>query len=271
MWLKRIFSVQSISLFIACISAYYAYKMYEDSRMSDVSIGIFNPETKELKDFNDTPYLFAFCSFREDDCIDFYSDDNKYGIIMPHIQNNTSKSLLNFKCLVSINTFKPFDLENEDYISDGEKPIFEIEDDIHSDYEKIDINPYKIDLRYKYDILNPQSALPLPLSFVCFDDMLFYKITISITYEGIVKPIDLTIQLLALNKNIGLSKEAVEYFLSFVYEVCIPDAQDENGEGYSLLMTDGDEFKFVKKFKVMTKEEFKNYPFNNIEDIVLND
>ena len=109
-WLKRIFTVQTLSVIVAIVAAYYTYQMYMDSRPTHIDMQYYEwdwdnkeyiiSDVKNTKVFwslffSDAPYIQL--NHHTDTPIPIYKL-----IGFPIISNSSSKSLEHFECHVTI-------------------------------------------------------------------------------------------------------------------------------------------------------------------------
>ena len=107
-WFKRIFSIQTISLIVSIIAAYFTYQAYVDSRPSTISVEL--PSLNSSRDdfiMTDASNVSHYWS------LGFYTippvsiNDGVIGgveniLLFPIIENKSSKSIQNFQASISI-------------------------------------------------------------------------------------------------------------------------------------------------------------------------
>lgn len=264
-WLKRIFSIQTVSVIAALVAAYYAYKSYIDNQPSQISLeyNVFH-ETINADDKQNFINLMA-ANYRSLAFGSGYSD----GFIpngMPNIINKTNKSIKNFKLEVTIRFFH----------------LAFRQEDINKDFEVIenDTTFSTLKLKYKYDVFNAQSAIPIPLKFMHlpesepFSDDNTYTILFSynITYDGISEPRDFGISYIVYFDNeehLSITDKHIDEFLSSCYKqgcfteyknntlVSVVDAARTRVATPSISLTD-DSFEKYKERFIKSRDGIKN-------------
>lgn len=186
-WLKRIFSAQTISIIIGlggCVGAYYAYRDYKEHQPAQVSMYIVQDNFLEIRDGyrpdKDLSFLY-YLRYPINNKIIGWEDD--HGPLL--FRNETNKSIKDFRAEVDV--FYPSIINLDFY-------------DICKDYEIIKCDTISaldrkiLHLRYRYDVLNGHTNLPMPISKMTINvDHNLYNQDISfdysITYDGIKEPI----------------------------------------------------------------------------------
>lgn len=197
-WLKKIFSLQTISLLVALVAGYYTYKTYKDSQPAQISVElpVLNEEKDEFIENLDTKGVKRYFS------LGFYNiplvslNDGRIAgpenmLLFPVIGNKSKKSLKDFTADVSV------------WFDDNMTSLFkESRDDENflntASYEIKSESERGVLLCYKKNVLAPNSYLPYPLKWlilynadkkiknnggeICF--------TYYITYDGAEEPIE---------------------------------------------------------------------------------
>ena len=158
-WLKRIFSVSTLTTLIALGSLVIAYITYESSTSGELTIKVHNEET-ELTKTDYSGFAQMYLVDTKDTMIHLYSSY----LHLPVIKNNTNRTVRNLKFEVKVtHCDNGLLFPNEDFI------------------EK-DNNVY----RYKYNYLEPYESICFPFSlFYTFEYPNYLDLLYDITYEGI--------------------------------------------------------------------------------------
>lgn len=156
-WFKRIFSIQTISLIVSIIAAYFTYQAYVDSRPSTISVEL--PSLNSSRNnfiMTDASNVSHYWSLGFHTIPPVSINDGAIGgveniLLFPIIENKSSKSIQNFQASISISW--------NDCMSD----IFKDQDVINDkayNIESIDNN--SVEMSYKSDILAANAFLPYP-------------------------------------------------------------------------------------------------------------
>ena len=255
-WLKRLFSLQTVSVIAALVAAYYAYKSYKDNQPSQISIE-YNVFHESIKADNIQNYVNLMVpNYKSLAFGSGYSD----GFIpngMPNILNKTNKSINNFKLEITIRYFH-LNINPED---------------ICKDYVIIenDTSLYLLKLKYKYNIFNAQSAIPIPVKFMNlpgsrpFPDDSIYKIyfVYNITYDGIAENKDFGISYdvyFDQETHLSVTDKHIDDFLTSCYKegafteyknntlVSVVDMVDTKVANPSMISTDESFEKYKRRF-----------------------
>lgn len=170
-WLKKIFSVSTLSVIIALTSLIIAYFTYLNSTSGNLKLTVNNKETPILFEEGVSMQSLHISS-------DSIAYPNKQ---LLHMENTSSRSIKNFHYEVL-------------FIPHGKCYV-----DLNEDFERIKSNIY----RYKYDNLPPHGWLNSPFNSITFyDQQLYTEVIYNITYEGIDKAIIFPCNILFFN-NLG--------------------------------------------------------------------
>lgn len=268
-WLKKIFTAQTITIFIGLVGlagSYYAYRTYRDSRPSTLSIeydrsayenihGPGKPKNVENIDYYcnliSTNYRMVPLSY-------YYYDGGFHG--RPRIINRTRKSISNLVCKVTLMCYGV---------------PYMINDFLSTDYEIVDISPnwHEIQLRYKYNTLAPWAILPHPIRGLGLPDSIPFSsdefrcvdLLYEISYDGCEKSISFITRYYMFfdyeeTESLNLSNKSKEWYLERIYDGC----RDEGTLPESrFAMLDGTDEIEIKLPKNCSREEFEEYK-NNI-------
>lgn len=212
-WLKRIFSIQTISVIAGLIAAYYTYITYIGNEPSKLSIEyLINDFYYKDSTINFDDKRFFFTSIQSSngsiDLVDPIYKDKSIATI-PRYVNNTNKSITNFRCEIYL------------YSS----WMYYKEDDINHDYEIIERQQSgDVKLRYKYNVLNAHSILPFPLTRVhlslhdpiaeSYNYQPEYTIHLDycFTYDGIDNPLYTRTEIFSFDNNdLNYNKHQEDY------------------------------------------------------------
>lgn len=263
-WLKRITSIQSISFivavfaaFAAIFAAYYTYKAYISNEPSQLSIEY--PINKE-NNINLGKRTSLITLLKSDGRCLFFGrgvPDGNYPTGIPRIVNNSNKSLMNFKCEVKI---YHWDLDYNEV-------------DIDKDYEVVEDLRGCLKLRYKFDVLNAQWGLPVPLRNAYLSEETIIKEWIKfclffeyhISYDGISEPLNYTATIWSYFEEKDCFKEHIDNFLDVMYgNLTKPNAGCLVAiSGITQKTTHGI---IVDPTKKMNKAEFQEYKKQVIRD-----
>jgi len=160
-WLRRIFSLQTISVLAALVAAYFAYKSYQDSQPSPLSV-IYEDKSLTLDGHFYCFENLIIPSTKDGILLDFAPFNDQYMDMripngFPLIFNDTKKGINNFKLDVDVNYKFDVCIKPEDICPDYEI----IEDDTISREMK---------LKYKHNVLNAKSFIPLPIKRVRYTE-----------------------------------------------------------------------------------------------------
>lgn len=242
-WLKRIFSIQTVSVIAALVAAYYTYKAYVANEPSQVSI--LNLSLLKQKDVvNQRNFIYLMSP-----------NYRLLPIVLgtPIIINQTNNSIKNFR--LEIDIFHP-DLKYDD-------------DKINKDYETIekDSSLHTLKLRYKHDVLNAQSTIPYPIQSMYLpkdipfsnDSIFNVFMNYSLTYDGIKDNFDFSVRYTAFFDNeehLSITKAHMDKFLNDCFEQgMFTDYKDK----YLITIVDGGRAKQVEPTGKMTKDEFGRF------------
>ena len=267
-WLKRIFSIQTISVIVAIFAAYYTYKTYEENKLSNLSIVFYDPANEKTIDIEDIKTIYVLYSTNETSDLEFVSDDHDFCMYLPHIQNKTRKSLMNFKCIIEISANPPFEIKNEDYKLNGETPDYYVKEDLSGDYDITEIDKFSFCLHYKDNVLRAQTVLPVPFEFFEFYDFQMYEFKYSITYDGLDHPLSLYVHLTCLDMDAGLHSEVIKEHLKIIERDDFSFSINNKKNKCLLVLTDGEKFYFIKNIKkTLTQSEIEELTFNEISEL----
>lgn len=278
-WLRRIFTLKTCSIFLAAISAFFAYKTYSDSKSPELVVRI--PSTTSHDDFkyefHEVQNISKYWSLLVTDIPIVGINDIYHSmpigsvLTFPEFINTSDKSLLNFICEIDI------------WWEDTLNPVFNYVDTTYlrtfndRDYE---ITKYdqRAELRYKHNYLPSNSYLPDPLfilkllhvgeNFRQGD----FSISYSIRYDGLRQPyfFDFDVRLYLLREEDGsvedISKDrlnnlTVEYLNNYVFTNLMRNKK-YSGE-WAIIINNH----LYRDIKHLTTEEFKNGRFNSILDL----
>ena len=246
-WLERIFSVQTLTVIVGAIAAFFAYKSYKDSQPAKIHFALITNLNDYIKVDNKT--LFVNLIVPNNKLIPWGSGVLPDGT--PVIVNESSKSIKNLKLEVDI--FYP------------DCGICEISQDY--DIVKHDSLVHLIKLGYKYDILNAFSSIQPPIENLYLDDSssfpkdscTMFWFHYNIIYDGASKPQGFTaIYYVYFDNNefLRVTDEHVDEFLTNCYQ-----------EGYFTEVKDGTlvsivdlaRFYIVKPPKRLTDAKFEDF------------
>ena len=159
-WLKRIFSIQTLSILISLLATYYAYRGFIDSRLPQATILlpslIGEKDEITFTDASDVSHYW-YLGFHEIPPVSINNGsmggtDNI--ILFPRITNSNSKSINHFSAEIYI------------YWDDCLESIFNRKESvINTKYFNIlSKDARSMELSYKSDYLAPNSDLPYPFS-----------------------------------------------------------------------------------------------------------
>lgn len=282
-WLKKIFSLQTISVLVAIFAAYFTYKTYTESQISQLSIEM--PVLNDSKDeitYVDANGISRYFS------LGFYSippvsinngmiggPDNM--ILFPVISNNSDKSLKDFSADIYIwhdnimsSLFEQSKGEGDFYNLTSYNVVSEDENNTHLSYNK--------------DFLGPNLSLPNPInSFMLF--LANEKISslggvvgfvYYITYDGAKVPIRFQYNLkMFYNEDWDIndenrvpskfiSQESYRYLRDDVFSNPIGRRNYEDGEWVFIINN-----KMYRNFKHLTSDEFTemdDVSYKNLHD-----
>ena len=201
-WLKKIFSIQTISLLVALVAAYFTYKSYIDNKPGDLTIEfpILNDEMDSvsyIEASNVSRYFsLGFCEIPLIPINDGRLAGPNNMLLFPIIGNQSSKSLKNFSADIRIWSNDIGVLLTDNIDTNNENGYIDI-----TNYNIISKSENSIELAYNKDYLSANKWLPCPLShdnlyngFYLGDskiakkgfNLFFYY---YITYDGIESPI----------------------------------------------------------------------------------
>lgn len=271
-WLKRIFSAQTItiflsglSLFVAIVGAYYGYKSYKDNQIPDLSVEYhIYGQYKKLQGKSYCINLIS-ASYRTL----FFEPLSKYGrpsLGVPFAVNRSNK------------TIKDFNLE---VIVCYASLVYNI-DDINPDYEilKDDTLDHELKLKYKYNFLAAHKSIPMPLTSLSLpesqpiSDEKSYRILFAylISYNGISEPCDFVSRFDTYFCHTGLTDKQIDDFLSESYNNCFFDEEIKDKvvvsviDGYHQLIVNPPTNIKEQDFEKYKTFFIKNYKTFNIEN-----
>lgn len=173
-WLGRIFSIQTFALIASIIAAWYTYKTYKENQAPQISVGYIS-EAAILPGItyfcNDSVNYCYFLTFSDKDTVWWLNGEHS-GLL--YIANNTNKSIKNFELKILIG-YDYLDLD----IASVDDDFIIIKRDTVFGYSK------GLELKYKYDVLNPHTEIPVPIKraympkFNCTNLQIFFDYTIS--------------------------------------------------------------------------------------------
>lgn len=197
-WLKKIFTLQSLAVIAGFIAAFFAYKTYQDNKPAQITTEYYSDyESINIDEKIDivnliSPNCFDRALYYRNGFITHInfpdSSGNNRPLYMgngyptrsfpcgiPSIRNNSSKAIMNFRLDIDI-SYASLCI-NKDKIS----PYYEIVEN--------DTILRKMVLRYKYNVLNAKSSIPLPFSCMYLSDSICGSTGASLlyrmTYDGI--------------------------------------------------------------------------------------
>ena len=193
-WLKRLFSAQTISILIALFGAFFTYKTFYRNEPSQLSIIL--PEMTDKVDKKDGFVIFNTYDVR--DITHFYclkiTDipliqlDYRDGIQIgtptpfPILLNDTKKTIHSFDC--SISTWWDSSLSD---LYDTEWCV------VSDDLNVIRQNNQSVVLKYTPDHLTPHTRISLPFEYTLYlsdDKTNLTKFNYVVTYEGVPQAIN---------------------------------------------------------------------------------
>lgn len=195
-WIKRIFSIQTLSLIVAIIAAYYTYRAYVDSRPAQLSV--------YLPSLNDNRDDFLYKEAKEVSNIwnlGFYEippvsiNNAAYGgvdnvLLFPIIRNESRKSVKD----LTVDVYIWYDKCMSPFFNPNNLDYYAIN---CLDYDIVEQTYQNVHLRYKTNVLPSKRIVEYPIKTLMLfmaDDSISQQgglidMTFSITYEGITKPI----------------------------------------------------------------------------------
>ena len=222
-WLKRFFSIQTLTVMATLAAAYFGYKTYSDNLPAQISL-IYNlsedGDTINHKDIDISNITeFIILSDSERGYLSLGPDDNDDELSIfspiPIIKNNTDKSIKNFS--LEVNVFL-------------NHYVFDSSDILHpyillkSDTMLNESNPNSGLFKYGNDILYAHSQIRSPISIISVnhsnleENWLRCYMEYQILYEGLKSPINYTVELNTFvdkNNICGhLTESQIDQFLS---------------------------------------------------------
>ena len=249
-WLKRIFSLQTVSVIAAIIAAYYTYKAYVANEPSQVSI-VNSSLLKQVNVVNQRNFIYLMSP--------------NYRLLpialgTPIIMNQTNNSIKDFR--LEIDIFHP-DLKFDD-------------DEINKDYETIekDSSIHTLKLRYKHNVLNAQSTIPCPIRSMYLpkdipfsnDSVFNVFMNYSLTYDGIKGNCNFSVRYTAFfdnEKHLSITKAHMDKFLNECFEEGMFTKYKDN---YLITIVDAGRAKQVEPTGQMTKNEFGKFKSDIIDN-----
>lgn len=266
-WLKRIFSAQTItiflsglSLFVAIIGAYYGYKSYKDNHSPDLSVKyILYGQAKKLQGKHVLRNLIRHgdIDIRRIPFKTKYMWENF--IEIPSIVNSSNRSIKNFYLEVLV-SFRGLEYYAQEVSKDFE--IIE-EDTVFGD--RIELT-----LRYKYNTLRAKQVVPIPLEALYIpkhtpiskDEGYKVEFDYSISYDGIAYSHDFDVIY-----SIYLSRDR---FPDTVLDKYLTDLYNEGAfkvtDDFKTIsvVIDDDFVKLINPPLDITKDEFEEYKIDYI-------
>ncbi len=233
-WLKRIFSLQTITVVATVLGTYYAWVEYIRDKDPEISLQIYDHQHKDLIDLTDYPLVLTFFTLDPDDSEIYFNTSNHVNnFILPNIKNNSKKSLKNFKCKVSVRLF--FD----------DLGLDEGDDEIGEEFEVLRTDSHSLQMTYKENVLHAQSSLPVPLRSYWFDEEHFQFLIIeySISYDGLEKPLYF-IDVIAVNSQLSDAKDIKKSLLCAMYEVYYPSEYKTENDKCLVIKADDNNFEY---------------------------
>ena len=238
-WLKRIFSIQTISLMVALVAAYFTYKAYDDNKPGQLTI-----ELPVLNDDMDEITYIDASGIKRYFNLGFYTippvsiNYGKMGgplnmLLFPIIQNDTQRSFKDFTADIYIWSDEPMHQLFQD--SSDDEMFLDL-----TNYTITSQNEYSIHLTYNQNILPPKRMLPYPIN--CF---MLYRASDKISSIGgnVVFSYDITYD--GINEPISF-----EYNSRMFYDGKYDD--EEGGDGFP------SRFKGEAAYKYLDNEVFAN-------------
>jgi len=256
-WLRRIFSLQTISVLAAIVAAYYAYKSYKQNTNSDITIEIYDPVKDELININETPIIITLITTLDD--IDFIHN-RQHIMYLPHITNVTDKSLKNFKCDITIKSFSEIDVDFED-------------EEVGPDYKLIGSEDKFAHIRYRENVLHAQSLMTPFVTSVSLDPDEFEEVhyEFNISYDGLEKPLLIyEVMMMAPEVN-GLPNDIIRAFFKGIKRVFLPQIPNTIDADYSVILSDGEEFYFIKNAERIKETDYDTITLDDIKEYCIDD
>lgn len=269
-WLKRIFSVTTLSIMISVVGLYYSIKTYFDNLPEQATI--------EFSLFDWDRYLFVSEDVTETtdywminiyDCpiISNYPDlcGPQNTLTLPRICNNTKESLKDFSYTVYIHFDKTME-KHAAYVVDTQE------------YDIIRKDSGYIHLKYKNKTLPPHTVLPMPIlyDFTKMDENGYTTLEDSgcvvtyeydIVYDGVDDRIAINFyHRFFYNKN-ATQTYINQKVLSFLKDdIFVKDAwqlEQEKNDKWAIVVN-GLIYKNIKHF---SQEDFSKFHYTKVEDL----
>lgn len=264
-WLKKIFSIQRLSIVVAVLTAYWTYQMYMSSKSSSLSCCFWDAQEDGEYAWTDANGITNYYSLLISDIPFFVVNDNSaQDLSLPLFENKYDKSITHLKYKVTIWYGQYKNLKDHFKIASEMKIISQDDAWLKLEYEK--------------DYLPPGEVLPPP--FVSLEtwwadekmeDELstpydgLIKIDTHIAYEGKSEPDEYRYTLryyIIDEENEQFRREAFDRFLKEdVYTRWVGNRPINHGK-WAIIMNNH----LFKDIKQMSEEEALSFKYNNISD-----
>lgn len=166
-WLKRIFSIQTISLIVALVAAYFTYKTYNDNKPGEITVELplLNDDMDEIT-YIDASRIKRYFN------LGFYTippvsiNDGMMGgtlnmLLFPIIQNETNRSFKDFTADIYIWSDEPMHQLFQD--SSDDEMFLDLTNYTITSWDK-----YSIHLTYNRNILLRKECSHTQLKVLCY-------------------------------------------------------------------------------------------------------
>lgn len=271
-WLKRIFSLQTLSIIIALFGTYYTYKAFIENQPAEISFKIPKLEGESLiyEDARDLSNIWTLGIYKippvEINRAIMGGIENM--LLFPIIGNKSDKSIQHFRCKIHVWYDHCMAKLFKDSKEASELPF------INSEYYTINSETeHNIVFSYNFDYLPAQTRLPNPINF-------FYlflaekeisttgglvKFHYSITYDGAKEPLEFQYTARMYyneNSDDNFTKRATERFLQ--NDVFTSWVGNEKYDGRWAIIINN---KFYDDIKHLSSDEFAKSPYRSIRDL----
>lgn len=269
-WLKRFFTIQTISLIITIFAAYYTYKSYADNQREQLTTIIydnidFDPDKSEYVDITKTKTIWSL-NIANIPCFSF---NNSMGqlVTTPLFVNSSKNGLNNFSCDIKIWYTQALEkcFNGKEYYS-----LINLEGDLNEKgYSIVNWSNNTIHLKYNTTFFPANETLSFPLDYLILpDNCQNSQISVSyyITYDG-AEDYNQSIQHFSFYYLEELDKDRENnitnnWLKKDVFNKLYGNHKIKNSKW--AIVINGKLYNDIKHF---TEEEFKSYKYSNLEDL----